>query len=223
VSEQALAKLTAWKLQAARDLLDEHREALGDTPEFITALGYQEACSGRLDEAVRLLTTAKDSKPEDPAPAFFLGETLRWQQQHDKARTAWSSARDRALALIGGDTEDARDHYYLGAARIRTEEFANARSALSTAGELGFDPGLISYQMGLAHTLEKNWEPAVAAFDELAELDPRFAYLYFYRGVAWGKRGRKDLMLNDMERFLALAPDAPEADVARTYIAAKGG
>ena len=37
-------------------------------------------------------------------------------------------------------------------------------------------------------------------------------------GRAAEKLGRKDLLVNDMERFLKLAPDAPEAELARMIL-----
>jgi tetratricopeptide (TPR) repeat protein len=221
LSERALTALVAWKLQEANDILENSRPELGETPEFKTALGYLTACRGEYDEAVVLLNAAKTAKPGDPAPAFYLGETQRWRRQHDSARAAWDTAFDRARALIQTNDLDARGHYYMGAAELRRENFASARAALSAAGDAEFDAELVSYQIGLTNTLDKKWEQAIDAFDGLARVDPKFAYLYFYRGVAWGKRNRKDLMLIDMEQFLALAPDAPEADVARTYLSAK--
>jgi regulator of sirC expression with transglutaminase-like and TPR domain len=68
--------------------------------------------------------------------------------------------------------------------------------------------------------LEEKWPDAVAAIDALAAGDPKFAHLYFYRGLAWGKLDRKDKMLVDMDQFVKLAPNAPEAAIAGTYLAA---
>jgi tetratricopeptide (TPR) repeat protein len=223
VSERALASLLAWKLKQGSNILENNREELGETPEFKAALGYLKACQGAYDEAKRLLTAARDANPTDPAPAHYLGETLRWQRKHDAAREAWKAAHDRAKALVKKDPNDARAQYYLGVAQLRREKFSAARVALTAAAEAAFDSKLISFQMGLSYLLDSKWQLATEAFTELEKADPKFAHLYFYRGVAWGRRDRKDLMLNDMENFLALAPNAPEADIARTYLAAKKG
>jgi hypothetical protein len=46
---------------------------------------------------------------------------------------------------------------------------------------------------------------------EAIGLNAGMAYAYYYRGLSAGEIGRKDLMVNDLDRFLAMAPNAPEA------------
>ena len=53
-----------------------------------------------------------------------------------------------------------------------------------------------------------------AAFDALSqaiELYSGYAYAYYYRALAANQINRKDITVNDLDRFLALAPNAPEA------------
>jgi regulator of sirC expression with transglutaminase-like and TPR domain len=42
---------------------------------------------------------------------------------------------------------------------------------------------------------------------------------YYYRGLAYDKLGRKDLMVLDLDRFVKLAPGAPESERARAVLA----
>jgi len=49
-------------------------------------------------------------------------------------------------------------------------------------------------------------------------MESGLAYAYYYRGLAAEKLGRKDLLINDLDRFLALAPNAPEAAQARALL-----
>ena len=51
---------------------------------------------------------------------------------------------------------------------------------------------------------------------------PGIALAYYYRGLTAGKLDRKDLLYNDLDRFVRMAPDAPEAAYARRLLAAFG-
>ena len=56
-----------------------------------------------------------------------------------------------------------------------------------------------------------------AAFDQPSraiELYSGYAYAYYYRALAANKIGRQDVAVNDLDRFLRVAPGAPEAPKA---------
>ena len=55
-------------------------------------------------------------------------------------------------------------------------------------------------------------------FDKVIAKDAKFAHAYFYRGLAYGKLDRKDKMLVDMDLFVDVRTDAPEAAIARLYL-----
>jgi tetratricopeptide (TPR) repeat protein len=220
ISDRAFGSMVAWKVGAAESLLGNNEKELATTPEYKTALGYLRAIQGNAEEGVALLQEAAKAKPTDPAPQFYLGEIQYWRQQSDAAATAWKAARDRARPLAEANNADARSQYYLGAAQIRLKQFGPGRKALTAARDAGFDPVLVDYQLGFSYILEEKWQDAVTAFDAVAEKDSKIAHLYFYRGLAWGKLDRKDKMLVDMDQFVKLAPNAPEAAVAGTYLAA---
>jgi len=58
--------------------------------------------------------------------------------------------------------------------------------------------------------------------DKGLEVDPRYAPMYFWRAMAWDKIGRKDNMLNDLDQYVKLAPQAPDAGKARALLSAAG-
>jgi tetratricopeptide (TPR) repeat protein len=220
ISDRALANLVAWKVAPAENLLSKNEKTLSVTPEYNTAFGYLRAIQGNAEEGITLLQEAAKDKPTDPAAQFYLGEVQHWRQQPEAAATAWREARQRAKPLVKENAADAHAQYFLGAAQVRLKQLGPARKALEAAREGGFEPSLVNYQLGLSYVLEEKWQDAVSAFDAVAESDAKFAHLYFYRGLAWGKLDRKDKMLIDMDRFLKLAPDAPEAGIANAYLAA---
>jgi hypothetical protein len=218
IADRAIALLAGWKVKAAENLLNTNEQELGATPEYRAALGYVRASQGKWDEATGLLRGAAADKSTDPAPQYYLGETMSWRKKPADADTAWKAARARATTQVEAHATDARAQYYLGAARARLKQFAQARTALEQARTLGFDPVLVDYQTGFSYILEDKWQQSVEWFDKVIAKDAKFAHAYFYRGLAYGKLDRKDKMLVDMNLFVTYAPTAPEATIARLYL-----
>jgi tetratricopeptide (TPR) repeat protein len=223
LENDALARLAAWKTNAARQLLDRKREQLGETPQFAVAKGFLQAQDGAPDEALSTLAQAAAALPKDPAPAYLRGEVLySWKDRLADAQSAWKDARARAEAVLKTSPDDPRARYYLGAALVRLQAYGDARTALDAALSGGFDPVLVSYQRGLSFAFSKQWEAAIQAFDDVLSRDDRFAYAYYFRGLSQKQRGRTDKMLNDLDRFVALASNAPDADTAKALLSAAG-
>jgi tetratricopeptide (TPR) repeat protein len=83
---------------------------------------------------------------------------------------------------------------------------ASARDAVARAGMLAET----HYQLGLVLARRQEWQPAAAAFDRTAELDPRLAYAYYYGGLMYSRVQQAAQMGVRFEQFLRLAPEAPE-------------
>jgi tetratricopeptide (TPR) repeat protein len=66
------------------------------------------------------------------------------------------------------------------------------------------------FQLGLALARREAWRDSAVAFDRAGQLDPQDAYAFYYAGLSHYRAGRRDLMAVRFERFLKLAPDAPE-------------
>lgn len=220
IADRAIVLLAGWKVKAAENLLTANELELGTTPEYRAALGYLQAAQGKWDQATGSLRGAAADKPTDPAAQYYLGEIMSWRQKPADAGTAWKAARARATAKVEALATDARAQYYLGAAQARLKQFAPARTALEKARTAGFDPILVDYQVGLSYTLEERWQPAVESFDKVIATDAKFAHAYFYRGLAYGKLNQKDRLLVDLDLFIKLAPNAPEAGIAKATLAA---
>lgn len=218
IADRAITLLAGWKLKPAENLLAANQQELGTTPEYRAALGYLQAAQGKWDQATGSLRGAAADKPTDPAPQYYLGETMSWRQKPADADTAWKAARARATTQVEAHATDARAQYYLGAAQARLKQFVPARTALEKARAAGFDPILVDYQIGLSYTLEERWQTAVESFDKVVAKDAKFAHAYFYRGLAYGKLNHKDRLLVDLDLFVKLAPNAPEAAIARLYL-----
>ena len=86
------------------------------------------------------------------------------------------------------------------------EALASARQATAA------DPNLpeAHYQLGLVLAAQQTWPEAASAFDRVVALSPVNAYGYYYSGLMHYRAGRPDQMAIQFERFLKLAPKAPE-------------
>jgi tetratricopeptide (TPR) repeat protein len=82
----------------------------------------------------------------------------------------------------------------------------SAQRAIETNGELPE----AHFQRGLVKAKQQNWREAAAAFDRAVELDPSLAYGHYYGGLMYYRAKQPDRMAIKFERFLKLAPEAPE-------------
>jgi len=225
VRDRAISKLVAWRPKSAESILNKESK-YEETQPWLTAEALLMVTFGigRDEETVtrglKILDKQAKKDPEDPVSEFYRGEVLKWLKESDKAKTAWQNAKERANALVKEDSRDARARFYLGASLVRLKSPDTARKALKKASKLGFDQPMVDFQIGLTYLIQKNWKAAKGSFDAVHELDPRYAHLYFYRGLAWEKLGRKDNFLIDLDQFVKLAPNSPEAKTAKALLAA---
>lgn len=223
VRDEAIAKTTAWRPKSAESILKKNANHEESQP-WLTAEALLMATFGigqdeeTVNKALAILDKQAKKNPADPVAEFYRGDVLQWVGESDQAKTAWQNARDRANAQLAKDPKDARAQFYLGASLIRLRIPGEARKALKKAEKLGFDQSMVDFQTGLSYLLEENWKAAVASFDAVFELDPRYAHLYFYRGLAFDKLGQKARFINDLDQFVKLAPNSPEAKTARAIL-----
>jgi regulator of sirC expression with transglutaminase-like and TPR domain len=101
---------------------------------------------------------------------------------------------------------------------MRLRQFDEAAGALEKAKNADGGNALIPYQLGLTRSFQKQWQPAFDQLSRALEMDPGLAYGYYYRGLAAQELNRNDVLVNDMSRFVELAPNAPEAERARAIL-----
>lgn len=227
-ANRAIAELAAWNTKEARKILKKERGKHGSTPAFQTAWALLEIQEGAdksekmVDQGVNDLSKASRMKSFEAVASYYEGEILYQQDKRDEARTAWNVAAARAAELTTANKNDATAQFYLGAASIRLKKFASGRKALRIALQKDFDPAMVHHQIGLSYLYQKKWGKAKEQFDTGLEIRPRYAPMYYWRGMAWDKLGRKDNMLIDLDQYVRLAPNGPEASRARAVLASAG-
>jgi tetratricopeptide (TPR) repeat protein len=109
---------------------------------------------------------------------------------------------------------------YVGKAQvfIFNKEFGAAMQQVDKA--LSLDPGNAEawYQKGNIQAYQKKWNPAIAAYKKCLELQPDHAYAHYYLALAYNQVNRKDLTIDHLQKFLHLAPNAPEAAQVRKLL-----
>jgi tetratricopeptide (TPR) repeat protein len=202
-------RLWHYQTGAARDALGRFMDQADGNAYVAMAYGRVLDQEKKYGDAEARLRKATEMAPNDPAPFVYLGEL--YLRQGRNGDDAFRKAAEVARAKGGSEAA-----YYLGVAQQRLKQYDEAIATLQ--GARAPAPALIPYQIGVTRAFQENWPAAVAQLNRAIEMDSGLAYAYYYRGLAQDKMGHKDLLISDMERFLALAPNAPEAERAKAII-----
>ncbi len=208
-------QLWEFKTGAARSTIEGVAGKADSNGAVATALGRVLEQEKKYSDSEARLRKATELSPADPAAYLYLGETLLRQRKGGDADAAFRKAEE-----LGGAQGGRDGNYHRGVALQRLRRFDESVQALESAR--GADPGdpLITYQIGVTRVFQEQWQPAMEQLNKAIEMDSGLAYAYFYRGLAAEKLGRKDLLVNDMNRFLALAAGSPEAERAKAILRA---
>jgi len=206
-------RLWHFQTDAARDALGRFMDQADANAYVSTAYGRVLEQQKKYGDAEGRFRKAAELAASDPAPYVYLGEVYLRQRRSGDADGAFRKAADLARAKGGAEAA-----YYLGVAQQRLKQYDEAVSTLQ--GAQAPAPALIPYQIGVTRAFQENWPAALEQLNRAVEMDSGLAYAYYYRGLVQDKLGHKDLLVNDMERFLALAPNAPEAEGARAILRA---
>lgn len=221
ILRQVDSRLLAWDTAGARELFDTLPDSTGVAAKV--AAGRLLSQESRLGESAEQLSAAMAAAPGDPSPAIYLGETYRLAERADDARQAFELAAERAAAGLEPAPEDVRLLVALGVARQKLRQLPEAIAALEKARELAPANAEAAYQLGVSYAMARNWGQAVDTLTEALNKNSGIAYAYYFRAIAADKVDRKDLLINDLQRFLALAPDAPDAPRAQRLLEAIQG
>jgi regulator of sirC expression with transglutaminase-like and TPR domain len=73
--------------------------------------------------------------------------------------------------------------------------------------------------LGEALVGAKKLDEAIQAMTAAVDAKPDLAYAYYWRGQAYYQKKQPDRLIGDFERFLKLAPEAPEATSVKQFLA----
>ena len=215
------ARLLAWDTAKARTLLDSLPASAAAQARI--AKGRLLMQERKFADAATELSAAAGAAPADPSPAIYLGEAHRLAERPEEARAAFEMAATRAATGLKTSPDNVRLLVALGVARQNLRQLPEAITALQKARDLAPDNTEAAYQLGICQAMNKQFAPAVDNLTAAVTRNPEIAYAYYFRALSADKIGRKDLLINDLQRFLALAPNAPDAPRAQRMLDAIKG
>ncbi len=209
-------RLLAYDTAGARSLLAG--ESVDSSPHLQLADGRILDQEGDYSKATARLAAAASALSDDPAPLLYLGEAHLRARNTRSANDAFAQAEQRAQALVNASPGDGNALYLLGVAQQGLSKYNEALNSLNQARAANPRDAMVVFQIGATQAFQRSWQAAIDTLTEAINMNPSIAYAYYYRGVAAGEMGRKDLLVNDLDRFLAMAPNAPEAEQARRLL-----
>jgi tetratricopeptide (TPR) repeat protein len=158
--------------------------------------------AGKYGEALQAVQQQRERGAAGPDDTYLAGQILLRLDQGDNAKRefegltslgdeGWQLVGESARALVDNDTQ-------------RALETATQATAVAS------DRFAAHYQLGLVQARREDFDAAASAFERAVELNPTFAYAHYYAGAAYSQIRRSDRTSYFFERFLKLAPDAPE-------------
>ncbi len=217
---EAARRLDAFQVKEARKALEPVAEQGKGDASYLLTMSRLLELEKKPDEALAAAQKAAEMVPSSADTQNALGEMYLRANKTKEAEEVFKRAEEAAKAAIEADAKNTEAILGLAIAQQRTKNFEEAKKNLDKflEGNPGDIRGL--YRQGLNASFQQKWKEAVDWFTKAIEKDASYAYAYYYRGLAQEKAGKKDQLVLDMDRFVKLAPDAPEASRAKSIIAA---
>jgi tetratricopeptide (TPR) repeat protein len=158
--------------------------------------------AGQNDQALQRIAEEREQGTLPPADAYLAGQVLLKLNRIDEARAEFerlATGEDPVLALVGQS-----------AVAMVNNENERAIELATQAVAQGPDNFHAQYQLGQAKAKVEDWAACAEAFHQAATIDPTFAYAHYYAGLSYSRIKRADRTSEHFERFLKLAPNAPE-------------
>ena len=218
------AKLLRFDTVGARrqiePVFDEHNA------RHLRAMGAILEQEGRYGMAATSFRKASRLLPKDPAALVSLGQTLLRSTATTnpaakaEADAALKKARTLAAQRLTAEPRHFLSAYYLGLAHRGMQQYPVAIEKLNAARKLKPGNAAVLLELGTTYAFAQQWQLAFDTLSAAIDANSAIAYAYYYRGLAADKIGRKDLLITDLDRFVSLAPKAPEAAQATRVLAA---
>jgi len=134
----------------------------------------------------------------------------RWFAAQSQLRLGLrNDALNDLAALTHADADPAvQVAAQLAIGRLTNDEatLGQARAAAGAYPESLF----VQYELGLSYAVRNDFASAARIFDVCIATAPTFAYAYYQAALAYQHLDRPDIMANRFDRFVRLAPNAPE-------------
>jgi tetratricopeptide (TPR) repeat protein len=209
----AVESLAALKFHEAAQALEGIREHMLDNADYFFNLGYAWTQLGDFPRAASVYKEMRDRFPGDERGTVGLAISLTRQGQDDAAEPLFKSVlevnHDNTLVI-----------FELGELYLRRDEYAEAAKYVNTLLDDHQSPELLHSVAQALLGLEKP-DAAIQALNTALGLDAELVSCYLLLGIAYQMRdqpGDKAQAIKHLEKFIAAAPGAEEADDARQIL-----
>ncbi len=175
-----------------------------DDPQAQRNAGLIHAKRGDTDLARKLLTEAISRNAGDAEAAFYLGTSAQSDGDNEAAVRYYRQA-------IATAPDVAEVHSNLGTALLSLKRPAEAIESLTRAIELRSDFAAAWNSLGNAYEAERNYEPALAAYDRALSHDPKLAAARLNRAQLRIEFGDLQRAASEVQNYLDDYPDDPAA------------
>ncbi len=183
--------------------------------------------------AIPTIVVAQDPDPAPTPPqeqpqaavAAPVDENLKKGIELNAAKK-YTEAETALRAAVAAHPENPDAHLQLAVALFEQNKVADAGKEVDLAAPLqqGTPKQQADYYRyrGAVYARQEKWNEAVQALEKAVQLDPKQPYNHYYIGVAYSKIKRPDKMVEHLQMFLKLAPNAPEAPKCKALLRAVG-
>jgi tetratricopeptide (TPR) repeat protein len=193
--------------------------------------------AGNYDQAVQIMTQATQMDPSRDLLWAALGESylkagLHTQGDRAKANENFTQAAAAYQKAIEINPNAGAYHNNLGESYARLRQWEKAGQQYQAAAQV--DPANAAryyFNQGAAMTNAGKTEEANAAFDKAIAADPNFAEAYYQKAINYmakatvdkqGKYAAPPEVAADLNKYLELSPNGPNAQTAKEMLAALG-
>jgi tetratricopeptide (TPR) repeat protein len=184
----------------------------------------------KYNEAAQIFREAVTNEPDNVEANYYLGETLlKLEKYGDSEPFLAKAAKDKleARTMLGysylmqnrlTEASEALDSAQQGLEEaVKGLDQANEEQK-ATAQMYQMEQGEVHHYRGMVYLKQNKFDDAFKELSQATELNPKDAYAYYYLGMASSRVKRPDQMVKNFQRFLQLAPDAPEAPKVKSLL-----
>lgn len=172
----------------------------------------------KFQEAETLLRRVLDAEPGNAEAGYWLGLSLLELKRFDEAEEALRKAEENRPEESGAMPRIDMIRVGLARCYMERDRLGEAQAALDEALRIKADNPDAYFYRGMLEARRKDYASSARSMDKVIELDPKNAYAYYYAGLAYNQIKRPDLVVQRLQTFLKLAPDAPEASKVQSLL-----
>ncbi|MBN1224882.1 MAG: tetratricopeptide repeat protein [Candidatus Aminicenantes bacterium] len=176
---------------------------------------YQQALQlygeGRYEESVQALLQAIEKEPFEPIYRNNLGVVYTKIEKYDEAIEAYTK-------MLEIQPESYTANKMLGELYGIKQDYEKALPYYKKAVELSPDDPDAFFNLGACSMNLQDYTGAGDAFAKAIEIKSDYAAAYYQLGMVHVNQNHTDEAVRNLEKFLELAPDDPNAGVARQLV-----